>query len=285
MQNTPDRDHPPGQPEATGAHDVPPISVIPHNALWHSPDLLPVTGQRYTVGWQDSKKHGPCFLIARTGITHDKIVDRFPLTQDGWYRAWATLVKLDGAAAQAVANTLQQQRVTGAAQIAETRHQAQVYKALAAAGDLTEFWALGVQVLAAEGTVYTIGESSAATKTDTSRLLGQLPGAKAVVTSPGLAMLLPIGFGRLATRTKADAVVVFADGTTHSEALDRSDEVREAQKEAVQFNALVGTSGPAAAERDSDPAVKLRKLQELRDAGLLTIREYEAKRAEVINLI
>lgn len=93
-------------------------------------------------------------------------------------------------------------------------------------------------------------------------------------------MILPIALAPLAAKTKADAVVVFADGTFRSVALDGNNMVREAQKQAVQFNALVGASAPAAAERGSDPAVKLRKLRELRDAGLLTQGEYEAKRAE-----
>jgi hypothetical protein len=34
-----------------------------------------------------------------------------------------------------------------------------------------------------------------------------------------------------------------------------------------------------------EPAVRLRKLQELLDAGLVTKEEYEAKRAEIINSI
>jgi hypothetical protein len=38
-------------------------------------------------------------------------------------------------------------------------------------------------------------------------------------------------------------------------------------------------------EAESDPGVRLRKLQELRDAGLLTQDEYETKRAEVISSI
>lgn len=46
-----------------------------------------------------------------------------------------------------------------------------------------------------------------------------------------------------------------------------------------------GNGDPAAAERESDPVVRLRKLQELRDAGLLTPREYEVKRSDIINSI
>ena len=98
-------------------------------------------------------------------------------------------------------------------------------------------------------------------------------------------MFLPIGLAGLATKTKADAAVVFPDGTVHTVALDGNNAVREAQKQVVQFNALAGAAAPTATETGSDPAVRLRKLQELRDAGLLTQEEYETKRAEVINSI
>jgi len=202
------------------------------DTLWRSPNLFPVTGQRYTVGWQNAKKGGPCFPVARHGVLDDKIVDRFPLTQDGWSRTWAALVKLDAGAAQAVARTLQERRTTHNTQSAETERQAQVYEAFTTAGEPTVFRALGVQVLAAENSVYTIGYSNAATKTNTSRLLGSLAGAQAVVTdgsqawSPGRAIFLPIGLAGLATKTKADAVVVFADGIVHSVALDGNNVVR-----------------------------------------------------------
>lgn len=99
-------------------------------------------------------------------------------------------------------------------------------------------------------------------------------------------MFLPISFAGLATKTKADAAVVFPDGTVHLTPLDGNNAVREAQKQVVQFNAMAGAATPAnAPETGSDPAVRLRKLQELLDAGLLTQDEYEAKRTEIINSI
>jgi len=53
----------------------------------------------------------------------------------------------------------------------------------------------------------------------------------------------------------------------------------------VQFNAVSSAVGPSATETAGDPAVTLRKLQELRDAGLLTREEYGAKRANVVKSI
>jgi hypothetical protein len=72
-------------------------------------------------------------------------------------------------------------------------------------------------------------------------LLGPVAGAEVMVTdgaqawSPGRAMFLPIGLAGLATKTTADAAVVFPDGTVHTHALNSNAEVREAQKQvAVQ---------------------------------------------------
>jgi hypothetical protein len=115
VENVPDRDQLPGRHEAVAAQAqalaMPDVSP---DTLWRSPNLIPVTGQRYTLGWQDAKKDGPCFLLVRTSVMGDKILDRFPLTQNGWDRAWKALVKLDADAAQAVAKTLQESRATAA---------------------------------------------------------------------------------------------------------------------------------------------------------------------------
>ncbi len=166
-----------------------------------------------------------------------------------------------------------------------------MFAAFANAGDATVFRALGVQVLVDDGDVYTIGLQNSEAKINASRLLGPLAGAQAMVTdgsqawSPGRAMLLPIALTGLATKTKADAAVVFPDGTVHTSPLDGNTAVREAQKQVVQFNALAGASTPAATEAAIDPAARLRKLQELLDAGLITQDEYGTKRAEIISAI
>ena len=174
---------------------------------------------------------------------------------------------------------------------AEKERRAELYQAFARVGTVTTFRAFGVQVLAGGDQVYTIGTHDPATKTNDSRLLGPLAGAEAKVTdgtssfSWGKAMVMPIATAALARKETADAMVIFTDGTVHTTALDGSTAVRDARKQAVQFNALAGASAPPATEAGSDPAVKLRKLQELRDDGLLSQEEYEIKRAAVINSI
>jgi hypothetical protein len=57
----------------------------------------------------------------------------------------------------------------------------------------------------------------------------------------------------------------------------------------VQFNAMAGASttpAPVAVDAgDGDPASRLRKLQELLDAGLVSAEEFKEKRAAIINSI
>jgi hypothetical protein len=172
---------------------------------------------------------------------------------------------------------------------AEKERRAELYKTFARAGTMTTFRALGVQVLAGDDKVYTVRTYDSWAKTNDSRLLGPLAGAEAQVTdgtsafSWGKAAVMPLATAALARKETADALVIFTDGTMHTTGLDGSNAVRDARKQAVQFNVLAGVSAPAVAETGSDPAAKLRKLQELRDDGLLSQEEYETKRAQVIN--
>jgi Short C-terminal domain len=174
---------------------------------------------------------------------------------------------------------------------AENQRRAELYQAFVHAGTVSTFWALGVQVLTGGDQVYTVGVHDPYEKTNDSRLLGPLAGAEAKVTdgtssfSWGKAMIMPVVTAPLARKETADALIIFRDGTTYTAALDGSRAVREARKQCVQFNVLAGSSPQASTPFVSDPASKLQKLQELRDAGLLTQEEYEAKRTEVINSI
>lgn len=166
-----------------------------------------------------------------------------------------------------------------------------MYRAFAGADTVTRFPALNAQVLAGDARVYTIGVHDGVAEANSSRVLGPLAGAEAVVTDgsqarrPGRAMFLPVGLTGLATKTVAHAAIIFPDGTTHASPLDGNAAVRDAQLQAVQFNALASAFAPPATRAESDPATRLRKLQELLDARLLSQDEYEAKRAEIIKLL
>ena len=141
------------------------------------------------------------------------------------------------------------------------------------------FPALGVQVRggAVESCAAPLGAAA----------LGPLASAEARLTdgaqawSPGRAMFLPVGLAGLATKTKASAFVIFADGKYQETALNGNAAVRAAQAEAVKFNLLAGPPTPSAQPQDDVGAI-LRKLASLHDEGLLTDEEFAVKRAEVI---
>lgn len=141
------------------------------------------------------------------------------------------------------------------------------------------FPALGVQVRGAVVEAYGAPTGAAA--------LGALAGAEARLTdgsqawSPGRALFLPVGLAGLATKTKAAAFVIFADGKYHETELNGNAAVREAQAQAVKFNLLAATLTPPVQQQDDVQAI-LRKLTSLHDEGLLTDEEFAAKRAEVI---
>jgi hypothetical protein len=87
---------------------VPAMPVVPATDLYRgSPYLLVQFGQRYSIGWQEARKDGPCFVIARISrLDTAKVVDRFPMTEAGWAKAWRALVRLDADAARASAARL-----------------------------------------------------------------------------------------------------------------------------------------------------------------------------------
>lgn len=273
--------------------DAPPIPPV---SLMREPYLIDNPGHQFTIGWQDGRKVGRCFIVGRlNAMGYVKVTDRFPLTKDGWATAWAALVALDAEAAGSLHDLLHKQAAARSAREAEKERQAQMFRILAKAEKITVFPALGVQVLAGDDLVYTIGFTDKTAQANTSRPLGPLSGAQAMVTdgaqawSPGRAMVMPIGLAALATKARADAAIVFPDGTVHSVPLDGNAAVRDAQLQVVKFNALAEAQAPAPARNDAeaatDHAARLRALRELRDADLITDKEYEAKRIDIINSI
>jgi hypothetical protein len=99
-----------------------------------------------------------------------RVLDRFPLTEDGWARAWAALVKLDPAAARAVAAELPARL----AKVAEDERQSRMFEMYARVGQATVFRALGVQILPGNDMVYSVGFHNTALRTNSSRPLGPL---------------------------------------------------------------------------------------------------------------
>jgi hypothetical protein len=96
------------QPGATPAAPV----VASSEMYRGSPYLLVSFGQRHTIGWQDTRRAGQCFVVARiTRLDGIKVLERFPLTDTGWVKAWRALTKLDKAGAQAAAEVLAKREV------------------------------------------------------------------------------------------------------------------------------------------------------------------------------
>jgi len=171
---------------------------------------------------------------------------------------------------------------------AEQGRRATLYETFARTGTATVFPGLDVQILTGDGIVYTIGDHDPLTQTNSSRPLGLLAGAEAMVTDGpqvpryGRSVLLPLAATAVDAKTVADAAVVFPDGTVHIHALCGNSEIRKAQKQVARFNVLAGTAAPETTKVDPGHVVKLQNLQELREAGLLSWEEYAAKRAEII---
>jgi len=171
---------------------------------------------------------------------------------------------------------------------AEKGRRATLYERFARARTVTIFEALGVQILTDDDTVYTIGSHDPLTQTNSSQLLGLLSGAEAMVTDgspgggPGHAVFWPLSLTAGYAETVANAVIVFPDGTVHAHPLHGSGAIRAAQNQVTQFNTLAGTAAPEISTMNAGHAARLRELQELWEAGLLSQQEYDAKRAEII---
>ena len=252
---------------------APAVPDVDPAALKHrDPVLLADNGSlSHGVGWQRQRGSGGArFVVCKISFMGTiRVIERYPLTEEGWASAWSSLVRMDPGAARAILARL-------------------------AARNAPVIWpdavfpALGVQVRGEVVETYAVPSEVSA--------LGALAGAEARLTdgsqawSPGRAMFLPLAFAGLATKTMATAFVVFADGSYHEAALDGNAAVRAGQAEAVKFNLMANPAAPAPAPnpaaapapQEDDVAATLRTLASLHDQGLLTDEEFAAKRAEVI---
>jgi hypothetical protein len=76
---------------------------IPEQEMWSGSPHVVLDGERYAIGWQrfPAEKGGPAYVTARRGILGGRrVLERYPLTDDGWARAWAEFARLDPAAAE-----------------------------------------------------------------------------------------------------------------------------------------------------------------------------------------
>jgi hypothetical protein len=91
------------EPAALPEPDVPEMPFIRSVEQYTGLHWLLVEGQPRTIGWRwrPDSKGGPYFaVIRRSAMGGQKVVEEFPLTLEGWARAWDALVSLDSAAAE-----------------------------------------------------------------------------------------------------------------------------------------------------------------------------------------
>lgn len=92
----------PAQPGPARAA-VPVRPGIRSDERWPDSPFALVEGDRFSIGWQflPPQAGGPCFAtLRRNAFGMLKIVQRYPLTDEGWFRAWQSLMTLDPAMAE-----------------------------------------------------------------------------------------------------------------------------------------------------------------------------------------
>jgi hypothetical protein len=90
---------------SAGLPPVPAMPGVPRETLYRGrPYLLLEQDLRHSLGWRHDRKAGPSFVVARLsrrlGIA--KVMDRFPLTEQGWASAWQALSRRNANAAAAI---------------------------------------------------------------------------------------------------------------------------------------------------------------------------------------
>ncbi|MBO0836308.1 MAG: hypothetical protein J2P28_12505 [Actinobacteria bacterium] len=71
---------------------------IPDEEMWDGTPNVVLDGEQHAIGWQrfPPDKGGPAYVTVRRGILGGRrVLERYPLTDDGWARAWAEFARLD----------------------------------------------------------------------------------------------------------------------------------------------------------------------------------------------
>lgn len=74
MENASVPGHSTGPYDLIAAVGAPPKPAPTPDTMWRggSPYLIVGNGQRHTLGWQDTKKEGPCFILAQVSVCRDQ---------------------------------------------------------------------------------------------------------------------------------------------------------------------------------------------------------------------
>ena len=89
---------------------IPAMPAVPRDDLYRGSPYVLASGRRHSLGWRDDRKAGPSFVVVRMSrLGMIRVTQRFPLTEQGWARAWRALSGLDAGATAAVAARLAKQ--------------------------------------------------------------------------------------------------------------------------------------------------------------------------------
>ena len=85
-----------GQHVYAGPAAVPAMRYIPRgepNSHYTGPRIIAPAGGKYFIGWElRDRKGDAAFAVIRCTVFDDlKVIERFPLTEDGWRQAWQAL--------------------------------------------------------------------------------------------------------------------------------------------------------------------------------------------------
>jgi hypothetical protein len=257
------------------------------------------------VGWRFRSKGDPAFMIMRrTGFGSRKVLESFPLTEDGWGAAWQSLVRQNPAAIPRVLAELEareerqrarDQRAALAAERERLREEHRLLEQQWLAASSVKLPDLGVTLW--EGAVYAYYRKMLG------RMLGPVTGAHVeVVTGPSRERVRSAG--RRLNDTVADtllfgpvgllsaysgpkflgvAVFTFPDGSFWEKGLPDKPALARARAEAVRFNAMAGKPAEDAAQAGEGVAAELERLTALHDSGALDDEEFRAAKARIIH--
>jgi hypothetical protein len=91
--------------EDVSASATPPAPLIEPEEMWSSTPFLLSSGGKHSLGWQcwPEQEGGPSYVVAQLpAFGSSKILERYPLTEDGWAAAWHALETRDPPAAARV---------------------------------------------------------------------------------------------------------------------------------------------------------------------------------------
>jgi hypothetical protein len=93
--------------------DVPAAPEVGAEEIWQGAPNVLVDEGNYTIGWQ-ADEGGPCFVTVKRGPRGElTVLDRFPLSGEGWARAWENFSGRDPAAAERVTRVLDERARDG----------------------------------------------------------------------------------------------------------------------------------------------------------------------------